>query len=159
MNLIYGTLSTENGDVWFSFAGQRVKLHRTALDRHPGLESYMNKQLVAGMRPGDFEDARVAPEDPDRTISGVTDVNEMLGSDTYVHFPLPEKPVLTTDIEELAAAQGTDLSLRGDETKFSARVSPDVSVPNGSEIRLVLDTAKMHFFDPETNHRIGIQTP
>ncbi|MCJ7779635.1 MAG: hypothetical protein MUQ27_02295, partial [Acidimicrobiia bacterium] len=74
------------------------------------------------------------------------------------HFSLPEKPVLTADIEELAAAQGTDLSLRGNETDFAARVSPDVAVPNGSEIRLVLDTSKMHFFDPETNNRVGSTT-
>lgn len=157
MNLIYATLSTEGGDVWCSFGGQRVKLARAALDRHPGLENYMNKQLVAGMRPGDFEDARVVPENPDSTISAVTDVNEVLGPETYVHFSLPEKPVLTADIEELAAAQGTDLSLRGNETACSARVSPDVSVPNGSEVRLVFETGKMHFFDPDSNHRIGTE--
>ncbi len=155
MNLIYGTLSAEGEDVWCSFAGQRLKLTKTTLDRHPGIENYMNQKLVVGMRPGDFEDSRVVPEDPDHTIIATTDVNEVLGSDTYVHFSLPEIPVMTPDIAELLADAGTDASVLGDETKFSARVSPDVSVPNGSDIKLVLDTSKMHFFDPETSNRIG----
>ncbi|MEN8113681.1 MAG: sn-glycerol-3-phosphate ABC transporter ATP-binding protein UgpC [Actinomycetota bacterium] len=158
MNMIYGNLSGEGGDVWCSFAGQRLKLSQAALDRHPGIENHMNKQLVVGIRPGDFEDSRVAPEDPDRTIDAKTDVNEMLGSETYVHFMLPESPVVTPDIEELLADTGADASSLGDETKFSARVSPDVHVPNGAEVKLVVDTAKMHFFDPESGDRIGATT-
>ncbi|MEN8233589.1 MAG: sn-glycerol-3-phosphate ABC transporter ATP-binding protein UgpC [Actinomycetota bacterium] len=158
MNMVYGTLSGEGEDVWCSFAGQRVKLSKTALDRHPGIENHMNKKLVVGIRPGDFEDSRVAPEDPDRTIDVKTDVNEMLGSETYVHFMMPEAPVVTPDIEELLADTGADASSLGDESKFSARVSPDVNVPNGAEIQLVLDTAKMHFFDPESGDRIGATT-
>ena len=159
MNLIYGTLSAEGEDVWCSFAGQKVKLMQQALDRHPGLENNMNKKLVVGIRPGDFEDSRVSPDEPDRTITVTTNVNEMLGSDTYVHFMMPEVPVLTPDIEELLADAGTDASTLGDETKFSARVSPDVLVPNGAEVSLVIDTAKMHFFDPETSDRIGYTPP
>jgi multiple sugar transport system ATP-binding protein len=159
MNLIYGTLSAEGEDVWCSFAGRRVKLAKMALDRHPGIERYMNKKIVVGIRPGDFEDARIAGDDPDRTIRAATNVNEVLGSDTYVHFSLPEAPVLTPDIEELLADAGADISSLGSETSFSARVSPDVAVPNGSEIDLVLDTGKMHFFDPETSDRIGAQQP
>jgi hypothetical protein len=27
----------------------------------------------------------------------------------------------------------------------------------GETVRLVVDTAKMHFFDPETGHRIGFR--
>jgi multiple sugar transport system ATP-binding protein len=158
MNLIYGTLSAEGGSVWCSFAGQKVRLMQEALDRHPGLENHMNKKLVVGMRPGDFEDSRVLPDAPDRTITVTTDVNEMLGSDTYVHFTMPDAPVLTPDIEELLADAGTDPSTLGSETKFSARVSPDVTVPNGAEVKLVLDTAKMHFFDLETSDRIGVAT-
>jgi multiple sugar transport system ATP-binding protein len=158
MNMVYGTLSGEGEDVWANFAGQRIKLSKEALDRHPGLENNMNRQLVIGIRPGDFEDARVAPEDPDRTIAATTDVNEMLGSETYVHFMLPESPVVTPDVEELLADTGADASSLGHETKFSARVSPDVHVPNGAEVRLVVDTAKMHFFDPESGDRIGATT-
>ena len=83
----------------------------------------------------------------------------MLGSDTYVHFMMPEAPVLTPDIEELLADAGTDASTLGDETRFSARVNPDVSVPNGAEGRGGSDTEKMHFFDPESSDRIGYTPP
>jgi multiple sugar transport system ATP-binding protein len=158
MNLIYGTLSGEGDDVWVSFADKRIKLAKQALERHPGLENHMNEQLVIGIRPGEFENAKAVAADPDCTIEVVTDVNEMLGSETYVHFMLPEAPVITPDIEELLADSGADSSSLGDETKFSARVTPDFDVPNGSPIELVIDTGKMHFFDPESGDRIGATT-
>ena len=68
---------------------------------------------------------------------------------------LPEAPVITPDIEELLADSGADATSLGHETKFSARVTPDFDVPNGSRIELVIDTSKIHFFDPETGDRIG----
>jgi hypothetical protein len=36
-------------------------------------------------------------------------------------------------------------------------VSPDVHVAQGDTIDLVVDTAKLHFFDPGTGSRIGAQ--
>ena len=44
----------------------------------------------------------------DRTIRVKTDVNELLGSESYVHFMLDAPPVITPDIEELLADSGTD---------------------------------------------------
>jgi hypothetical protein len=38
---------------------------------------------------------------------------------------------------------------------LTARVSPDVAVPDGSDVDLVLDTAKLHFFDVDTGDKIG----
>ncbi|HZJ47621.1 MAG TPA: sn-glycerol-3-phosphate ABC transporter ATP-binding protein UgpC, partial [Acidimicrobiia bacterium] len=140
MNMVYGTLSAVGEDVWCSFADKRVRLSQAAFDRHPGLRDHMDKRLVVGIRPGEFENALAVPEDPDRTIDVVSDVNEMLGSETYVHFMLQQSPVVTPDIEELLADSGADVASLGSETKFSARVSADFDVPNGSAISLVVDT-------------------
>ena len=94
-----------------------------------------------------------------RRVSGrsavKTDVNELLGSESYVHFGLDEAPVITPDIEELLADTGTDPETLGHETRFTARVSPDVPVPDGSEIELLIDTSKLHFFDLDTSDKIG----
>jgi len=158
MNMIYGTLAAEGEDVWCSFADKRVKLTQATLDRHPGLEQHMGRRLVVGIRPGEFENAALVPEDPDRTIEVTTNVNEMLGSETYVHFTLGEAPVITPDIEELLADSGADASSLGTESNFSARVKPDLDVPNGSTLKLVIDTGKIHFFDPEGGDRIGMST-
>jgi multiple sugar transport system ATP-binding protein len=68
---------------------------------------------------------------------------------------LDEAPVITPDIEELLADTGTDAETLGHETRFTARVSPDVPVPDGSEIDLIIDTSKLHFFDLDTSDKVG----
>ena len=120
------------------------------------LEDKEVEQIVVGMRPGSFEDSRaVDTQAADRTIRVKTDVNELLGSESYVHFVLDTPPVITPDIEELLADSGTDPESLGNESKLTARVSADVSVPDGSEVDLVIDTTKLHFFDVETSDKIG----
>jgi multiple sugar transport system ATP-binding protein len=155
MNMVYGTLHREGDAVWMDFADKRVKVAQGALDAHPGIEDHLGKEIVVGIRPGAFEDSRVAGHDPDHTIHVKTDVNELLGSESYVHFLLDSSPVVTPDIEELLADSGADPTTLGSQTGFTARVSPDVTVPDGSEIDLVMDCAKLHFFDIESGGKIG----
>jgi multiple sugar transport system ATP-binding protein len=79
---------------------------------------------------------------------------EQLGSEAYVHFDKSIPPVITPDIQELLADQGTDPSVLGDLTKFTAKVDPDRAPKMGDEIRLAVDTTKLHFFDKETGGAI-----
>ena len=155
MNMVSGHLEGSGGEVFAVFGPHRLKVDAKALDRHPGLDGFMNRDLVIGIRPGDFEDHRIAGEHPERAMEIKVDVTEVLGSETFVHFMVPVAPVVTPEIEELLADSGSDASALGSETKFSARVSSDVAVPAGGTARLVVDTAKLHFFDPETGKRIG----
>jgi len=157
MNMVYGHLESEEGRVWAVFAGFRIEVDPVSLDRHPGIERRMGDRLVIGIRPGNFEEAGHTPAAPDRTIEAEVEVTEMLGNETFVHFFLPEEPVMTPDIQELlgAAAEGG----LGHETAFTARVSPDVTVRAEDRVRLVVDTSKLHFFDPDTGVRIGATPP
>lgn len=155
MNMVYGVLTEDQGRVSLAFANHTVNVSRAALDGHPGIEEYYGKQIVVGIRPSALEDARVVGNDPEHTISVTTDVNELLGSESYVHFMLDSSPVITPDIEELLADSGTDAASLGDQTKFTARVSADVPVPDGSDVDLVVDTGKLHFFDEDTSDKIG----
>jgi multiple sugar transport system ATP-binding protein len=159
MNLVYGVMSKDGDDYWLKFADYSIYVSKTAIDAHPGIDDYLGKRIVAGIRPGAFEDARVAAHDPaDRTIAVTTDVNELLGSESFVHFMIDSEPVVTPDIEELLADSGQDASSLGDRTKFTARVSPDVPVPDGGIVDLVIDTEKLHFFDEDTSDKIGAKT-
>jgi multiple sugar transport system ATP-binding protein len=155
MNLVYATLSKDGDRYSLKFAGHTISVSQVSIDRHPGIHEYLGKRLVLGVRPGAFEDARVEGDHPERTIRVTTDVNELLGSESYVHFLIDSDPVVTPDIEELLADTGQDSSSLGDRSKFTARVSPDVSVPDGAEIDLVIDTEKLHFFDEDTSDKIG----
>ncbi len=153
MNLVYGTLEKGDGGVTLSFAGHTIPVAQAALDSHPGIDEYFGKEVVVGIRPSSLEHKDVAREGASFTVT--TDVNELLGSESYVHFNLDSKPVITPDIEELLADSGADAETLGDTTKFTARVSPDVEVPNGSVAELVVDTTKLHFFDKDTSDKIG----
>ncbi len=155
MNLVYGKLSGSGTDVHVEFAGQRVRVDQRSLDRHPGLENHMNAELVVGIRPGAFEHESIAGADPERTVEAEVDVVEVLGSETFVHFQLPERPVVTPDIEELLADTGADAASLGDTTRFAARVSSDVQVRAHERVRLVVDAGKFHFFDPSSGDRIS----
>jgi multiple sugar transport system ATP-binding protein len=156
MNLIYGTLSAEGEDVFAQIGSERVRVDRRALDRHQGVEAYMGREIVIGIRPGDFEDERIAGSGSG-TIHANVDVVEVLGSETFVHFDVGVRPVVTPDIEELLADTGADASSLGSTTKFSARVSSDVVIETGHTASLVIDGSKFHFFDPDSGDRIGFR--
>ncbi len=158
MNMVYGSVSKDGDAYEATFAGHTISVDRKAIERHPGIDDYLGKEIVIGIRPGAFEDARIAGQAPGRTITVTTDVNELLGSESYVHFTIDSRPVLTPDIVELLADSGQDARSLGDNTKFTARVSPDVPIPDGSTVALVIDTTKLHFFDPETSDKIGATT-
>ncbi len=156
MNMMYGTVRKEGERYSLTFAGHTISVDQVAVDAHPGIDDYLGKEIVVGIRPGAFEDARVDGAAPGRTIQVTTDVNELLGSESYVHFELDAKPVITPDIEELLADSGTDAASLGATTRCTARVNPDVPVPDGSDVDLVIDTAKLHFFDIDSGDKIGV---
>jgi multiple sugar transport system ATP-binding protein len=81
--------------------------------------------IVVGIRPEDLEDAAFAGDGP--TLETVCTLRETLGSEVLVHFPLtPDGPT------------------------FVARVHPQTSAHEGEPLLLVVDTERLHFFDPET---------
>jgi multiple sugar transport system ATP-binding protein len=157
MNMVMGHLEGSGSDVTAVFGPHRVKVDKLALERHEGIEGYMNKQIVLGIRPGDFEHSSVADGGADRTMSATADVVEVLGSETFVHYQVDVPPVITPEIEELLADTGADASSLGTTSKFASRVSSDVRIEPGDKVELVLETSKMQFFDPDTGLRIGFR--
>jgi len=155
MNMANATLESDATGMYVKFGAERLLVDRGAVERHPGIEDWMGKPIVMGIRPGNFEATSVTGPAPDRTITATVTVAEILGSETYVHFVLPLTPVVTPDIEELLADTGAGVESLGDTTKFTARISSDVQVSLGQEITVTVDSAKMHFFDPSTGTRIG----
>jgi len=155
MNMVNGRLEGSAGSVTAVFGSHRIEVDQKAIDRHSGIESFINKDLVIGVRPGDFEHASVAGDGAGRTMTVTADVTEMLGSETFIHYEVDLPPVVTPDIEELLADTGADVSSLGSTSKFASRVSSDVSVAAGDSVDLVVNTAKLHFFDPTTGGRIG----
>jgi multiple sugar transport system ATP-binding protein len=157
MNLVYGHLETEGDRVYAVLPNSRILVGKKSLDKHPGLENMTGSELVVGIRPSDLEAATVSGRDPERSMNVTIEVTEMLGADTYIHFSVDRRPVITPDIEELLADTGQDSDSLGDKTNFVARVSPDVHVTHGDTLELTVDGDKLLFFDPATGDRVGVK--
>jgi multiple sugar transport system ATP-binding protein len=155
MNFVYGQLEGSGDNLYVSFAGDRVKIDPTVVASHKSLADYAGKEVVIGIRPEAFELVAAVPDaDPEQTINIKVGLVEQLGSEAFVHFLKPSPPVITPDIRELLADQGTDPTTLGNETKFTARVDPDHAPRNGEDAKLVIETGKLHFFDKETGEAI-----
>jgi multiple sugar transport system ATP-binding protein len=156
MNLVTARIEGSGTDVEAVFADVRLRIDPKALASSPHLADYAGKEVIAGIRPGDFEHSAVAQDmGVNSTLDADVDVVEVLGPESYVHFSLPVPPVITPDIEDLLADSGEDKeTLLDDDSRFTARISPDVHVEPPERVTLTINTAKMHFFDPDTGDRI-----
>jgi multiple sugar transport system ATP-binding protein len=141
MNLVEAELA----DDAVSFAGFRIPLAPHNVPKNaPG-------RVVVGIRPEAFEDAQFAdPSLPQ--IEAVVEVVEDLGADTNVIFPLDAVPV---DAGEVREAVGDDEAFLQDEAVlFTARCDPRTHARRGGKVRLAVDPATFHFFDPASGRRL-----
>jgi multiple sugar transport system ATP-binding protein len=154
MNMVEAALSRTDSALHVEFAGNRLRVDDQALKERPALKEYEGKSVILGLRPENLEDAslvRGAPED--RRISAVVELREALGSQIAIHFLVDAPAVLTEDTKELAHDVGADVEKNlaaQTESKFVAQLNPRTTAREGDRIELVVDTARFHFFDPET---------
>jgi multiple sugar transport system ATP-binding protein len=103
-------------------------------------------RVVLGIRPEAFEDAAFATRELP-TLEAEVVVLEELGSDAHVFFHA-ETPRITPEVLE---AEGEDDRLIADEgTLLNARVDPRTAARVGGSLRIAVDPARFHFFDPES---------
>jgi multiple sugar transport system ATP-binding protein len=121
------------------------------------LRRYGNRPVVVGIRPEDMEDATFASDaPPDRRIRTTVELVEALGSDVLVHFSMDARKALTDDVKELAvdvgeeALQHVEQQAKGGRATVVARINPRTRAARGEPLELVVDTTRLHFFDPDT---------
>jgi multiple sugar transport system ATP-binding protein len=134
MNLVEATI---DGDT------ARFGQYRVPLATRPEKDS-----VILGIRPESFEDAAFAPGRP--TISVDVEVLEELGSDVHVFFTV-DAPPMTAEVLESASEGGL---LPVDRALFTARVDARTAARVRGPLELAVDTARFHFFDPETGDRL-----
>ena len=117
------------------------------------LADYIGKKLVVGLRPEDMEDSTTVEHPaPERTFSTAARLVESLGSEIIVHFGLDAVPYIVADAIDDEAEAG--LHSDHDTATFVARVSPRSPVKNGTDIELVIDSERFHFFDMTSGEAI-----
>jgi multiple sugar transport system ATP-binding protein len=160
MNLVEGTLETDDVGLFASFGGNRLRVDDGVLAERPALQASAGRRVGIGIRPEDMEDPSFVSAAPDRHMQATVDRREPMGAEVYVHFTVNAPLVLTEDTRELAADTGDEALHRLEEqasrgtNRFVARMHPRTAVQEGDHIDVVVDTSRMHFFDPDTGAAI-----
>jgi multiple sugar transport system ATP-binding protein len=106
------------------------------------------RNVIAGVRPEHFEDARLSPAAPGLRFRTRLDVVESMGSELFVYFDAHAGELHSVELDELANEAGMD-DVPGSRTEVVARVSAGSTVSAGDNAELVLDTRKIMLFDPD----------
>ncbi len=148
MNLVEATLERGDGGACVVFGPHRLPVPADLFASGPGLEGYLGRKVVLGIRPEDLEDpAFIHDPDPAATLAVSVALREELGSEVDVHCSMGVAPMVV-GIEgepEMAPVMPT----------FVARMDPRTTVAEGSDARVHVDVGALHFFDLQTGDRIG----
>jgi multiple sugar transport system ATP-binding protein len=122
-----------------------------------GIAPKPQAQLIAGIRPENFEDAAVVPaEVRDRgcTFRAHIEVVESMGSELYAHFTVQGAEVDSAELRELAADAGAGDLPTSEAGRITARLAPESQVREGAEAELWVDSPAIHLFDPQSGIRL-----
>jgi multiple sugar transport system ATP-binding protein len=146
MNLVEATI----GDGTLEFAGMRLTVPSEHLPE-------AGRRVILGVRPDDIKLAEDAVPASAR-MSVPVEIVEELGAESMVIFGIDAPPVAA---EAVTAAQDADdeegarLLMDDRRSMWTARVPGRVRPQAGTTVDLVIDTAHVHFFDPDTGAAIG----
>ncbi|HEX8085069.1 MAG TPA: sn-glycerol-3-phosphate ABC transporter ATP-binding protein UgpC [Solirubrobacteraceae bacterium] len=113
-------------------------------------------EVIAGVRPEDFEDAAFAPEGHANSLEFDAPIvlTESMGSETYAYFTYEGGAAQADELQELAADAGlTDLPSSG-ENQAVARLDPQTKATDGQSLRLWMNADKLHLFDPRDGRNL-----
>jgi multiple sugar transport system ATP-binding protein len=159
MNLATAKLTRGDGGPAVAFAGYRIPIPQQVFTDRPGLERYLDREVIVGIRPSNFEDAAFVQDDRPRIKAEVA-VSEELGSEVNViftvHTPAVHHEVMIAKFDKAAKDEVEAEELVGaGESLWTARVNPKTQARAGRTIDLAVDTTSLHWFDPDTGQAIA----
>jgi multiple sugar transport system ATP-binding protein len=159
INLVEAQLARDDGRLSVSFGEHRLPVDDQLARNRSGLESYIGKTVLLGIRPESFEDASLESDVPaDRRIKTTADLTEPLGSEVLVYFTAAATEVVSSaageNVADAKVRLGAGEDGSGERARLIARVDPNTRIAEGSEIALAVDTSRLYFFDPETRNAI-----
>ncbi len=143
MNLYEGHLSGTS----LSLGSQTLEVPPEVIAARPALGGAENMAVIVGIRPEDIEDAALVGHAPEgTTLESTVELVEALGSEIVVHFGLDAATVDSGDPDAGEEVRGAANAV--------ARFDPTSRVVEGARMRVAVDVAKLHFFDPATREAI-----
>ncbi|MGI9009265.1 MAG: ABC transporter ATP-binding protein [Streptosporangiaceae bacterium] len=154
MNFATARLVRDDGPA-VVFADHRLPVPAALLESRSGLAGYLDREVILGIRPSDFEDGELAEASWPR-IPAAADVTEALGSEIHVLFKLDTPPVQHAALGD-AVTEGDDetLPLVAGKSLWTARVAARSKIAPGQPVELAVDTSNLQFFDPDSGLSIG----
>jgi multiple sugar transport system ATP-binding protein len=157
MNFVLADLVRDDGPAAV-FAGSRLPVPAAVFDAKPGLDRYLGRKVIMGIRPSDFEDAALGDASWPR-LPVTVGVTEELGTEIHVIFTIDAPPVEHAAISSAAERHEEEdeavAALAGGKSLWTARVSSRSAARSGQPLELAVDTTRLHFFDPASGESIG----
>ncbi len=124
MNFLDATLVKEGASYFVDLGGDKLLIDPSKDTSK--LPAYVGKKIKAGIRPEDIkDDDEFMAKHKDAVMTAHVDVSELMGSEIYLY-------------------------LEYKEYKMTARVVPTSTAKNGTDVKVAINTKKLHLFDPET---------
>ena len=119
-----------------------------------GIAASRGGGVILGVRPEDIEDAELAGEALGGSrLSAQVDIREDMGSEVYIHFSVDAKAVRGEDVKAAVGEEAAEVAdVKGNV--WVARVDRETHAQEGTALELVVDTSRLHFFDPDTGDAI-----
>ncbi|MBR6184827.1 MAG: TOBE domain-containing protein, partial [Clostridia bacterium] len=131
MNFFDVKLAKEGGQIVAIFGDNKIVVPQEKIAKFKD-ESYIGKEVTMGIRPENIDDApEFVAEHADAVMKVHVEVTELMGSETYLYF-----------------------STSGKEENVIARVDPRTKTRAGDDVKVALDTSRLHFFDKDTEETI-----
>jgi multiple sugar transport system ATP-binding protein len=155
MNLARGTIEGGNGGLVARLGSWTIPVpEQVARDR--GLDSWVGREVIVGIRPEDLE----GPSEDGQVRDGAKlpatiDRVEALGSELLCFFTLDAPPATSEAVAEATGGGLDEVAIITREgTPFCATFEPRSAVRLTDTVDVYVDTRHLHFFDPDTEQAI-----
>ncbi|HEY8457069.1 MAG TPA: sn-glycerol-3-phosphate ABC transporter ATP-binding protein UgpC [Actinopolymorphaceae bacterium] len=113
------------------------------------------KLLVAGIRPGHFNDAafvEASKREKGQVFRATVDVTEWLGNEQYAYVPYESPADIRAQIDALAK----ELDMEAVRPQIIISLDPASRVREGETAEFWVDTSRMHLFDPQSGRNLSL---
>jgi multiple sugar transport system ATP-binding protein len=157
MNIIEGRFERERDQLFVHLGPHRLAMPPEFRTERPALDRYLDQPVLVGIRPEDMEDATLLDAEPDRVLPASADLIEAMGSELVVHLAV-DMPIASSgedfgvDDEVARTAPPPVAGVEGG--RIVARFNPRSRAQEGEAVKVAVDTARLHVFDPRSGAAI-----
>ncbi|MGL6279576.1 MAG: ABC transporter ATP-binding protein [Gaiella sp.] len=146
MSLLEATVEASDGTAAITLAGSRIPLDPAVVAHYGGVLGRDGQTVVVGIRPEDVHPAARRTDLP--TVPARLELVEALGSGQMAYFWIDAKSV--RGVVTPSADDSGDHELSGSRANLTGHFPPRFDLTIGDDLPVAIDTANVHFFDPDS---------